>query len=91
VKSHGTAVLACRRRLRVVDPDAVLTAPLTLQRLEPIAGRGVQIPQRPRAVQVDQFAPGLPFDSLQAPDRDVVEQRFKVPVPEGPDHRLSIL
>ncbi len=74
----------------VVDPDAVLTAPLTLQCLETIAGRGAQVLQRPRAVQVEERAPGLPFDGLQAPDGHVVEQRLGVPVPEGPDHRLIV-
>jgi hypothetical protein len=42
----------------LVDADAVLAAPLALQRFEPIAGRHPEIIQRSRLVQHTQLAQG---------------------------------
>jgi hypothetical protein len=46
----------------IVDADAVLPFAVPVQSLEPITGRGRQIEQNVRRVQLVQFAPGYRLD-----------------------------
>ena len=46
----------------VIDADAVLAVPVTLQRFESITRRGAQIVQPPRLVQQQQFPPRDPLN-----------------------------
>ena len=68
----------------------MLAPAVTLERLELIAGRGLQVLEDSSAVQVEQFPASGPLDGPELPNRLVVEQLLYIFVLEGPDHTLRI-
>jgi len=70
----------------VVYANAVLPRATALQGFESVAGRSPEIVEPPRLVQVQKLPPGNALDRPKLPNRDIVEQRFRVPAPEGTDH-----
>jgi hypothetical protein len=71
----------------IVDSDAVLTLTVTVQFLQVIAGRDMQVLQRLRVIQHYELAPGGVLDALKAWTALAVEERFRVFAPERLYHR----
>jgi hypothetical protein len=72
----------------VIDPNAMLAAPVAFQRLQAISGWNPQVHQPPGSVQVQQLSPGRALNSAEAWDHPVVEKQRGIRAPEGPDHTL---
>lgn len=74
-----------------VDPDAVLSAAIALQRFQSIGGWDPQIVQRPRVVQHAQFASCNLLDVLwQTLRTNSVPDLLCFPGTKVPDHGASI-
>jgi hypothetical protein len=59
----------------VVDPDAVLSGPISPQNLQPVAGRNPQILKRLCPVQHEELSEGSPVQVVgQSPNRFAVKQ-----------------
>lgn len=63
----------------VVDAYAVLSLPVTLERLQPITGRNEQVLQAAGLAQVEEFAPCWSFDCTKTSNRLVAEERLRIP------------
>src|SRR3990172_415140 len=70
----------------VVDPNAVLPGSVPFQRLQLIAGRGGKVPQRSRAMQIEELASGRAFDGLEAGYRPIAEEHLRFLALVGLDH-----
>ena len=74
-----------------VDPDAVLTGPITFQRLEPVAGRSPQIVQDSCGTHLAKLAQRRPsYARIDGRDTLTTPQKFGVFTPERSDHATSI-
>jgi len=71
----------------IIDPDAVLTATIALQRLQSIARRQPQIAQVSRRVKISELPP-RDFDQIgrKAFRALTLEDGFRQCVPESSDH-----
>jgi len=75
----------------VIDTDAVLPVPVTLQRFKPIPRRSAQILQAPGLVQQQQFPPRHSLNlRRQPPGRFVIEQLFGLVAGEAAYHPRSL-
>jgi hypothetical protein len=70
----------------VVDPNAVLPAPVALEGLKPVCGRDPKVVQPRCCIELQQLAPSDTFKTGKCPDELVVEQPLRVLVGEAPDH-----
>jgi len=50
----------------VIDPNAVLTSSISLERLQAVARRNAEILQLSGGVKVEQFTPSHAFDGLKS-------------------------
>ena len=75
----------------LVDPDTMLTLPISFQRLQPVSRRHPQIVQAARLIEIQQFSPGRPLEQPKTRDVNVLKQRPGVPTAEAPNHRISLL
>ena len=57
-----------------VDPYAVLTLPVALQRFQPVAGWGRQVLKNAGTVKVQQLPPRRPLKRLESCHRQIVKQ-----------------
>jgi hypothetical protein len=62
----------------VVDPDAVLPSSVTLERLQPIPGRGPKVLEPPSPVKIQEPSSGDPLKGAKPRNIKIVEQRFGV-------------
>lgn len=62
----------------IIDPNAVLPRPISLERFEMVARRNTEFLQSLRGMEVEQFAPRHTFDRLEPENGLVVEQRLGV-------------
>lgn len=74
----------------VVDPDAVLSFPAPLQRLQLIGRRGGQVMQRLRPVQIEELAARRALEGPEAVHRSIVEEHFRFLALEGLDHGIRL-
>jgi hypothetical protein len=70
----------------VIDPNAVLAAPVAFQCLQAISRRNSQVGEPPRPMQVQQLSPGNALNRTEAWDQPVFEKQRSIGAPEGPDH-----
>jgi len=70
----------------IVDPDAMLAAPLSCEPFEPVPGKGRQITEFARGVQLPQLPLDNPGDVLQPPGVPAREKRLGLGILERPDH-----
>ena len=70
----------------VINPNAMLAAPVAFQCLQAIPGWNPQIGQPPGPVQVQQLSPGDALNGAETWDQLVVEKQRCIGAPEGPDH-----
>lgn len=61
----------------VIDPNTVLSLPLSLQRFETVARRDAKVLQRNRSVQQQELSPGWAFDGTKASDIAIMEKVFR--------------
>jgi hypothetical protein len=73
-----------------IDPDAVLAGPVTLQGLEPVAGRRTQERQRFRGVELRELAGSHAGDAPESPRSAGLEQGPRVRAAKAPDHGGSV-
>jgi hypothetical protein len=69
----------------IIDADTVLPFAVALQGFEPITGRGCQIQQNVRRVQLVQFAPGHRLDIHKASYPVAPMQCFRISALKRPD------
>ena len=62
----------------IIDPNAVLSSPISLECFEMVARRNTQILQLRGGIQVEQLAPRHSFDCLKPEHRPILEQRLSV-------------
>jgi hypothetical protein len=74
----------------VVDPNAVLSTPIALERFEAIPRRNQQIVQVCRCVEIEKLSPGDPFKAGKRPHELVVKEPLGVPVGKASDHNSKI-
>jgi hypothetical protein len=74
----------------VVDPDAVLAFPVTLECFQPEA-RQLEIPERRSRVQEFQSDPSRLFDALKLPADFPIQQQLHILLATGSDHTNTIL
>jgi hypothetical protein len=70
----------------VVDPDAVLSAPIPLQRFEPVGRRITQIFQSSCVIEHSEFAHQRSLDVDPAPYSLTFEKRLHIGITERHDH-----
>ena len=70
----------------VIDTDAVLTQPVVFQHFQFIAGRLPQILKGSGAMQVEKFAPRLPFEGLKTGNSTIIKESGGVATSERFDH-----
>ncbi len=75
----------------LVDPNTVLTLPVSFQSFQMIAGRDPQVLEEARPMKVEKFSPCGPLHSLKAHHRLIVKQSLSRLVSEGLDHNISIV
>lgn len=73
----------------VIDPDAVLPAAVTRQRLQAIARKRRKIAKFSGRVELLQFSPRHASNLLQAAAESAAEQSLGFGVFERPDHAIS--
>jgi hypothetical protein len=82
VDDFDTSRDACRpceaHSVLVIDPDAVLTFPITLELLESIPRRDAQVLQLAGDVELSEFASGHPLDAFEAPHAKSAGEAFGV-------------
>ena len=74
----------------VIDPDAVLPAPVSTKGLEVVARERSQVVEPCRGVQLHELALSDTGDAPKSAGRMTPEERFGVSMPEGPDHTLTL-
>src|SRR5712692_6313006 len=74
----------------VIDSDAVLPLPVTVQRLQPVARNGGQIPKFSRSIEHLELPKGRAFDGMKPPDSFAPEQPLRVTASEALDHADSV-
>jgi hypothetical protein len=75
----------------IVDPDAVLTPAITLERFEPIPGRNAEVGEIEGGMEDLQLAQGRPLHlRIHRSDPPFVPDLFSSLVPERPDHDSTI-
>ena len=74
----------------IVDSNAVLSLPRSLQRLEAISGRDTKILQGDGPVQKQQFPARCAFEGSKAWDIVVMKEIFRCGRGERPDHCVSV-
>jgi hypothetical protein len=72
----------------VINPNAMLAAPVAFQCLQAISRWNTQVGQPPGPVQVQQLSPGNAFNGAKTWNYPVVEKQRCIGAPEGPDHTL---
>jgi len=75
----------------LVDPDTVLTVPVSLQSFQMIAGRNPQVLEKARPMKVEKFSPSGPLNGSEACHRLIVKQSLSRLVSEGFDHNLILV
>jgi hypothetical protein len=70
----------------VVHPDAVLPAPITRERLEPIAWWDPQVVEVARDLELAKLAAGNRLVTPEPPNAVATSQRLRVSIPERDDH-----
>lgn len=70
----------------IIDTDAVLPLPVVFQRFQLIARRLPQILKGSGAMQVEKFAPRLPFESLKTGNSTIIKESGGVATSERFDH-----
>ena len=73
----------------VIDPDAILSAPVSLQSLKTVSRRDPEVIQPRCGIKKHQFAPGGAFKTTKCSDELIVEQPFRVPIGKASDHEPS--
>jgi hypothetical protein len=76
--------------LLIVDPDAVLTATIALQRFEPIARRSAKIAQLARGVEHVKLAARHACNCSKPRHGVAAKKCFRAPISERPDHRPGV-
>ena len=76
--------------LPVIDPDAVLTATVSLERLEAITGRRPKVCKPGCSIQNVELAQSDRPDRPELGNCFTLEQGLGALVPERPDHRRQI-
>lgn len=75
----------------IIDPDAVLTLPIPLQRLQTVRWGHSQVPKCLGSIEHPQLPQSGPLNVCrQSANRLSLEERFGLFRPEGPDHRLTL-
>ena len=72
----------------VIDPHAVLTGSISLERLQAIARWDAKVLQPPSRVKVQQFAPTYTLDGLKPPGAPILEQIFSIAASKRSDQDL---
>jgi len=75
----------------IVDPDAVLPAPIRTERLQVVAWKRPQVLEPVRRVQHHELALRDASNAPKSPRRKTPEQGCRVSIPEGPDHLARVL
>lgn len=76
----------------VIDSDAMLTLPVTLERFQTVAGGNPQVIEDCGPVQHSQLPKGTPLNVSGEPGRrDTIEEAFRVRVFEAPNHVSMVL
>jgi hypothetical protein len=70
----------------VVDPDAVLTTPVSAQSLQVVAWKRPQVLESVRRVQHHELALRDASDAPESARRKALKQGLRLSIPEGPDH-----
>ena len=70
----------------LIDTDAELTGPVTVQALQAVAGKGMQRPKAGRGVQNFQALVCLSFETLKRADERSLREGLGSFVAEAPDH-----
>jgi hypothetical protein len=70
----------------IIDADAVLPLPVVFQGFQLIAGRLPQILKGSGAMQVEKFAPCLPFEGLKTGHSTILKESGGVATSERFDH-----
>src|SRR5437879_3102307 len=86
-----SAVPAKTDAVLIVDPDAVLSDPVSLQAFELVARPDQKIAQGNRSIQGIQPPLRGGFDVYEPADSFIVKQPFGIAAAERPDHSLSII
>ena len=73
----------------IVDPDAVLSLSVPVQRFEAIPRQRGEIAQFPRLVDLNQLAAQNFLDGLKLPDELIHEEFFGMGIAKGSDQNLS--
>jgi hypothetical protein len=66
----------------VINPDAVLSAPVSFQSLETIPGRNLQIAEASGRMQVKEFSPCCPFDQAESGHGPTPKQGLYIGAPK---------
>ena len=69
----------------IVDPDAVLTGPITFERLEPVAGRNAKVLPPLGGMKIEELTPCNALDRAESAHGPILEKRFSVMATKGPD------
>jgi hypothetical protein len=75
----------------IVDPDAVLSTPISAESLELIAGERAQVVESLCRMQLHELALSDAGNAPKPTRRIAIEERLGVSIPEGPDHLLRVL
>jgi hypothetical protein len=73
----------------LIDANAVLTCPVTLQRFETITRQAGQVLQRSGGVEKLKAFPALPFKSLKFTGQFSFGEPLRPPAPLAQDHFVS--
>jgi hypothetical protein len=74
----------------VVNADAVLAFPVSLQSLQLVSGQGRKRPEILGRIKHIQFAKSLALDSLKPTHRFTAEEALSLGATERPDHRQKV-
>ena len=70
----------------IIDADAVLPLSVVFQRFKLIAGRLPQILKGSSAMQVEKFAPRLPFEGLKTGNSTIIKESSGIATSKRFDH-----
>ena len=85
-----TATPAEADAVLIVDPHAVLSLPVALQGLKPIAREGPKILDLPRGVDLKELALRYPRDAAKSARGFAEEESLRVLASERPGHPVNV-
>jgi hypothetical protein len=74
----------------IINADAVLSLPFSLESLQAVSGRGSKVAQLHTAVQLAQFSAGLPLERDKTRYALALVEFLGIAAAKGPDHTLIV-